>query len=346
MKLIQIFAIAATLAITASAQEQNPTSQNAAPTTQPKVVEKKTDTRKKSDKTAAGKDAKPSATTPIQVTVPQSGSKPGSAPAVKAGSAATKPVTAVKSSAAATTTTGTKATKPATAQKTGPVISVVPQAAAKTTAVKAAPATAKTAQKVPVIAVTSQAKAQTAQTKTSAAAKSATTQKDATKKPVAVVSGKTPFAPKGVAGGKAVVAQKKVEPKVVEAKSAAPAKDSKDAPKPVAKLSASGHRDPFISPVRNLSTTPVGPNCSTGKKCLFIPELVVQGTVKDNQTGEMMAVVVNRARHTYFLRQNDQVFNGNVEKITSDSVIFREFATDNLGRENAHEVVKRVSPVS
>src|SRR5579885_1737098 len=166
MKLIQIFAIAATLAITASAQEQNPTSQNAAPTTQPKVVEKKTDTRKKSEKTAAGKDAKPSATTPNQVTVPQSGSKPGSAPAAKAGSTATKPVTAVKSSAAATTT-GTKATKPVTAQKTGPVISVVPQAAAKTTAVKAAPAPAKTAQKVPVIAVTSQAKSQTAQTKTS-----------------------------------------------------------------------------------------------------------------------------------------------------------------------------------
>jgi hypothetical protein len=331
MKLIQIFAIAATLAITASAQEQNPTSQNAAPTTQPKVVEKKTDTKKKSEKTTAGKDAKPSATTPIQVTV----SKTGSAPAAKAGSAAAKPVIAVKSSAA--TTTGTKATKPATAQKTGPVISVVPQAAAK-----AAPAPAKTAQKVPVIAVTSQGKAQTAPMKSSAAAKSATAQKDATKKPVAVVSGKTPFAPKG----KAVVAQKKIEPKVVEAKSAAPAKDAKDAPKPVAKLSASGHRDPFISPVRNLSTTPVGPNCSTGKKCLFIPELVVQGTVKDNQTGEMMAVVVNRARHTYFLRQNDQVFNGNVEKITSDSVIFREFATDNLGRENAHEVVKRVSPVS
>jgi hypothetical protein len=31
-----------------------------------------------------------------------------------------------------------------------------------------------------------------------------------------------------------------------------------------------------------------------------------------------------------------------VEKITSDSVVFREFATDNLGRESAHEVVKKI----
>jgi hypothetical protein len=59
-----------------------------------------------------------------------------------------------------------------------------------------------------------------------------------------------------------------------------------------------------------------------------------------------MAVVVNRSRHTYFLRENDQVFNGLVEKITGDSVVFREFATDNVGRESAHEVVKRVSSAS
>jgi hypothetical protein len=339
MKLIQIFAIAAALAVTASAQEQNSSSQKPDPSAQPKVVEKKSDAKKKSEKTAGAKDSKPSATTPIQVTVPKS----GSAPAAKTGSAANKPVTAVKSSATAANA-GTKSAKPAAAQKTGPAVSVVSQNTAKS-------ATAKATQKVPVIAVTPEVKPQG---KTGAAQKSATASKDTTKKQVAVAPAKTPFAPKvaqkGVAGSKPAGAQKKVEPKVVEAKSAAAsaasATSGKDAPKPVAKLTGSGHRDPFISPVRNVTATPTGPNCSTGKKCLYIPELVVQGTVKDNQTGEMMAVVVNRARHTYFLRQNDQVFNGNVEKITSDSVIFREFATDNLGRENAHEVVKRVSPVS
>jgi type II secretory pathway component PulC len=69
---------------------------------------------------------------------------------------------------------------------------------------------------------------------------------------------------------------------------------------------------------------------------------VVKGIAKDPD-GQMLAVVEGGAAHrAYFLRENDQVFNGNVEKITSDSVVFREFATDNLGRESAHEVVKKI----
>jgi len=60
----------------------------------------------------------------------------------------------------------------------------------------------------------------------------------------------------------------------------------------------------------------------------------------------MLAVVVNSSHHTYFLRENDQVFNGSVEKITSDSIIFREFVKDPLGRETAREVVKKLVPPS
>jgi hypothetical protein len=46
------------------------------------------------------------------------------------------------------------------------------------------------------------------------------------------------------------------------------------------------------------------------------------------------------------LRENDQVFNGSVEKITTDSIVFREFTKDALGRESAHEVVKKISPTT
>jgi hypothetical protein len=68
----------------------------------------------------------------------------------------------------------------------------------------------------------------------------------------------------------------------------------------------------------------------------------VKGIAKDTD-GQMLAVVVGGASHrAYFLRERDQVFNGSVEKITSDSVIFREFGTDSFGRESAHEVVKRI----
>jgi type II secretory pathway component PulC len=69
--------------------------------------------------------------------------------------------------------------------------------------------------------------------------------------------------------------------------------------------------------------------------------LVLKGIAKDTD-GQMLAVVVSNNRRAYFLRENDQVFNGNVQKITTDSVIFRELGTDHLGRETAHEVVKKI----
>jgi Tfp pilus assembly protein PilP len=117
-------------------------------------------------------------------------------------------------------------------------------------------------------------------------------------------------------------------------------------PKPVTRaFGAHGRRDPFVSPIRmGGSNTPV-PNCTTGKRCLAIPELVLQGTIKD-MTGKMMAVVANSTKHTYFLRENDQVFNGSVEKITSDSIIFREYVKDAMGRETAREVVKKLVPTT
>ncbi len=106
---------------------------------------------------------------------------------------------------------------------------------------------------------------------------------------------------------------------------------------------AHGRRDPFISAIRTANSGgPMGPPCATGKRCLSIPELTLHGIVKD-ATGKMMALVVTPTNRMYILRESDQVFNGSVVKITSDSVIFREYATDNLGHETAHEVVKKIT---
>ncbi|HEX4603586.1 MAG TPA: hypothetical protein VH724_06305, partial [Candidatus Angelobacter sp.] len=126
------------------------------------------------------------------------------------------------------------------------------------------------------------------------------------------------------------------------------------ATKPVEKPKASarnfgqhGRRDPFVSPIvaKGDGFNRPSPNCTNGKRCLVIPELVLQGTVKDT-SGKMMAVVANSSKRTYFLRENDQVFQGSVEKITSDSIIFREYVKDPLGRETAREVVKKLVPAS
>lgn len=117
--------------------------------------------------------------------------------------------------------------------------------------------------------------------------------------------------------------------------------------KPLPRLIGSaGRRDPFVSPIRNAGAVSPSQSCTSGKRCLNIPELVLQGTVRDI-SGKMMAVV-STANHTrtYTLRENDQVFNGSVEKITSDSVIFREYVKDALGRESAKEVVKKMGPTS
>jgi Tfp pilus assembly protein PilP len=132
-------------------------------------------------------------------------------------------------------------------------------------------------------------------------------------------------------------------PKVTQTATAAKAEEK---PKPVVRAyGAHGRRDPFVSPIRERSVNGPLPNCTSGKRCLAIPELVLQGTVKDT-TGKMMAVVANSTKKTYFLRENDQVFNGSVEKITSDSIIFREYGKDALGRETAREVVKKLVPTS
>ncbi|HEY6348140.1 MAG TPA: hypothetical protein VI636_01900 [Candidatus Angelobacter sp.] len=139
---------------------------------------------------------------------------------------------------------------------------------------------------------------------------------------------------------KTVVATKNEQARLVPQKVA----DNKKKPgsgEETIKSGPAGRRDPFLSVIRTAPSGPVGPSCSVGKKCLYIPELVVKGIAKDTE-GQMLAVVVSNTHRAYFLRENDQVFNGSVEKITSDSIVFREYATDHLGRETAHEVVKRI----
>src|SRR6185437_8730460 len=106
-----------------------------------------------------------------------------------------------------------------------------------------------------------------------------------------------------------------------------------------AAVKPSGKRDPFISPVREGVGT--GPSCTVGKKCLAIDSVVLKGIVTA-QAGSI-AVVVNSRNATYFLRENDPVFNGYVVKITPDSIVFRENVMDRVGKMSTRDVVKRVS---
>jgi Tfp pilus assembly protein PilP len=132
-------------------------------------------------------------------------------------------------------------------------------------------------------------------------------------------------------------AKAKAKPAATKVKKEAP-----PATTAAAKASA-GKRDPFISPIREQGAT--GPSCTTGKKCLAINSIVLRGIVK-SQAG-MIAVVESSVRRiSYFLRENDPVFNGYVVKITGDTVVFRENVMDRLGKQSTRDVVmKVVAPV-
>ncbi len=103
---------------------------------------------------------------------------------------------------------------------------------------------------------------------------------------------------------------------------------------------APSKRDPFVSTVREEGGV-LGPNCTTGKKCLAINSIVLRGIVK-SQAG-MIAVVESSTRHlSYFLRESDPVFNGYVVKITGDTIVFRENVVDRMGKTGTRDVVMKV----
>jgi Tfp pilus assembly protein PilP len=122
----------------------------------------------------------------------------------------------------------------------------------------------------------------------------------------------------------------------------APAKAKKEpAARPAtAGKSAAGKRDPFVS-LAVVRAQQIGATCGTGKRCLVIDQISLKGVVKT--PNGMIAMVENTAKKAYFLRENDPVFNGYVLKITGDSVIFKENTTDNQGRTQTRDVVKRIS---
>jgi hypothetical protein len=109
---------------------------------------------------------------------------------------------------------------------------------------------------------------------------------------------------------------------------------------PVKQAKASSKRDPFLSPVREGAAG--GPDCNVGKKCLAIDTIQLRGIVRA-PSGAIAVVESSTRRITYFLRENDPVFNGYVMKITADTVTFRENVVDRFGKQGTRDIPKRVS---
>lgn len=97
-------------------------------------------------------------------------------------------------------------------------------------------------------------------------------------------------------------------------------------------------RDPFVSPV--VERIRQSANCTgTGRQCLLVGEISLRGIVRAPSGN--IAVVVN-GNHTYFLRDNDPLANGTVERINNDAVILRERFSDTLGRPLTREVTRKI----
>jgi Tfp pilus assembly protein PilP len=322
MKLIQILALAIAIATVATAQNPSATSQGkASPTPTPAAAAKTGGTAQPATKKAAGQSGtKTSAGTPAKATAEKSAAAKGAS----ASSASSKP--AVKAA-----TVPVKAHAPAGTQAKGAPTPVV---AAKGTA--GATDTKKT-------------EAKKTEAKKGESKKADTKKGNATKAP-AVIAVKPAQGTKKTKKTGAQTAATKTPAKAPapQVTQLGPSTQTAEKPKPAPRtFGAHGRRDPFVSPIvaKDGGINRPPSNCTSGKRCLVIPELILQGTIKDT-SGKMMAVVANSIKKTYFLRENDQVFQGSVEKITSDSIIFREYVKDGLGRETAREVVKKLVPAS
>jgi hypothetical protein len=108
-----------------------------------------------------------------------------------------------------------------------------------------------------------------------------------------------------------------------------------------------GRRDPFRLPAppvlagKSAGKEPTSP-LPPGVRGLVIGQLRLEGTVRQEATNTMIAVVTNATNRAYFLHENDAVFNGVVTRISPDAIYFKENTLDANGRLATREVVRRL----
>ena len=100
-------------------------------------------------------------------------------------------------------------------------------------------------------------------------------------------------------------------------------------------------RDPFESLIgRDKTGTNTGQPLPPGKAGLQVSTLRLDGVVK--APNGMIAVVSNPHSRTYVLREGDQLYDGQVEKIAMDGVSFHEMGKDAFGKPVERQVNKRI----
>ena len=110
-------------------------------------------------------------------------------------------------------------------------------------------------------------------------------------------------------------------------------------------LPESGHgRDPFEALIRATDPNAGHANLPPGIAGLQVATLRLEGMVKGPEG--MVAVVSNPQDSVYFLHDGDHIYDGVVEKIGIDDVIFRQQSKDAFGRTIDRDVSKRLYPIA
>lgn len=100
-------------------------------------------------------------------------------------------------------------------------------------------------------------------------------------------------------------------------------------------------RDPFESLVsRQQAAQKAAQNLPPGKAGLQVATLRLDGIVRS--PSGMIAVVTNPQSRTYFLREGDHLWDGQVDKISMDGVTFHEEGKDAFGKPVERQVSKRL----
>ncbi|MGH9430480.1 MAG: hypothetical protein ACRD3T_02950 [Terriglobia bacterium] len=81
-----------------------------------------------------------------------------------------------------------------------------------------------------------------------------------------------------------------------------------------------------------------------GVRGLLIDQLVLEGVVDKKPDNTMIAVVTNKTNRAYFLRVNEQVFDGTVTLITPAAIYFRQRYYTQDDKAEWRTVEKRLSP--
>jgi len=114
------------------------------------------------------------------------------------------------------------------------------------------------------------------------------------------------------------------------------------AAKEAASAAPARRRDPFEPLVGQGGGVEIPTALPPGKAGLMVGTIRLDGLVR--APNGMIAVVTNPQQRVYFLREGDQLYNGQVERITMEAITLREQGKDAFGKPFQRVVSKRLYP--